>query len=153
MEEAAENLQADLAANDAPELLAEEVPQKERIRAAPSIFKIAEKFGIDLSKIKGSGTLGFITKADIEHLMFKRSIQIVTHRHCQRQLFAQVEHKPEGMAIVIIDPICIWCRRAVAGETDFVGDRRDYPELAAIIQTQMVAEESAIESLKDGGED
>ena len=134
-----------------------------KIRASASIRKIAARFGIDLSKVKGSGKKGFIKKTDIEKLIpaeakapagkLKRSIQIVTHRHCQKQLFAQVEHRPEGMAIVVIEPTCIWCRRAVAGETDFVGDRRDYPELAAIIQTQMVAEESAIESLKEGGED
>ena len=41
----------------------------------------------------------------------------------------------------------------MAGETDFVGDRRDHPELAAIIQNQMEAEEMTAESVKEGGED
>ena len=88
MEEPTENLQADLAANDAPELLAEEVmapnyapgdepvekpdvdPAEElKVRASASIRKIADLFGIDLSKIKGSGKKGFIKKEDIASLL------------------------------------------------------------------------------------
>jgi pyruvate dehydrogenase E2 component (dihydrolipoyllysine-residue acetyltransferase) len=61
-----EEVKAEPKGTPAPQRAAPEVATGERVKASPVAKKLAEEHGIDLSRIKGSGPGGRITREDVE---------------------------------------------------------------------------------------
>lgn len=109
----------------------ENVPKKGKIRYSPAVLKLSQQYGIDLSKVQGTGLYGRITRKDIMKVIeMRKRKSIVQEPPIQSQIKEESTNVKEDTSIPVTG-----VRKTIA--TNMVRSRTEIPHAWTMVEVDV----------------